>query len=127
MKIMTVDDSKIVRRFIVQAIELIDAESVEAGDGIEAIEQLQKDPEIDLILMDWNMPNMNGIECLRALQADDGFKHIPVMMVTTESESSRIAEALKAGAVNYVTKPCTPEVLATKILECLGEGDEEAD
>ena len=125
MKVMTVDDSKIVRRFIVQAIELIGAEACEAGDGVEALELLQKDPDIDLILMDWNMPNMNGIECLRALQEDDTFKQIPVMMVTTESESSRIADALKTGAVNYVTKPCTPEVLATKILECLGEGDEE--
>ena len=122
MKIMTVDDSRIVRRMISQAIELLDAEVLQAADGAEALDKLRKDPDVDLVLMDWNMPIMNGIECLREIKADERLCAIPVMMVTTESETSRIAEAIKAGAINYVTKPCTTEELATKILECMGQG-----
>lgn len=123
MKILTVDDSKVIRRLISQAIELLDAEPLVAENGAEALEVLEKHDDVVLVLMDWNMPVMSGIEALRAIKAHDSLKHIPVMMVTTESESGRIAEALKSGAAHYVTKPCSTEELAGKMLEALGQGD----
>lgn len=122
MKILTVDDSKIIRRLISQAIELLDGETLMAENGAEALEVLQKNPDTALVLMDWNMPVMNGVDCLRAIKEDDELKHIPVMMVTTESESGRIAEAIRLGAIQYVTKPCSTEELAAKMLEALGQG-----
>ena len=123
MKILTVDDSKIIRRLISQAIELLDAEPLQAENGAQALEILQKNEDVALVLMDWNMPVMTGIEALRAIKADDSLKHIPVMMVTTESESRNIAEAIRVGAAQYVTKPCSAEELAGKMLEALGQGE----
>jgi DNA-binding response OmpR family regulator len=69
----------------------------------------------DLILLDWNMPNMDGLTFLKTIKADDTFKNIPVIMVTSESEKTRIIEAIKAGAVNYVVKPFSKEVILEKI------------
>lgn len=122
MKILTVDDSKIIRRLIGQAIELLDAEALEAGNGAEALEQLRKHDDVALVLMDWNMPVMNGVDALRAIKQDPALQHIPVMMVTTEAESKKIAEAVRLGAIQYVTKPCSAEELAGKMLEALGQG-----
>ena len=78
--------------------------------------------QIKLILLDLNMPEMNGFETLDAIKADDRFKNIPVMMVTTEPEKSNISKAISRGAKHYITKPFTQEDLATRIAECLGLG-----
>jgi len=73
--------------------------------------------------LDWNMPGMNGYECLVALKKHPEFQTIPVMMVTTESEKDNIVKAIQAGAAHYMTKPFTIEELIKKIMECLGIGE----
>lgn len=123
MKILSVDDSAIIRKIIRNGVELLDHELLEAGDGLEALvilEQLSE--EIGLILLDCNMPGMDGFECLKKLKETSSLQHIPVMMVTTESEKENIIKAIQAGAINYMVKPFTIEELMKKIVECIGEG-----
>jgi len=123
MKILTVDDSRIIRRIIKGVISTLDYETVEADCGDAALEILgRQGDEISLVLLDWNMPGMNGLEVLQTIKADDSIKDIPVMMVTTESEKGNIVKAIQNGADNYLTKPFVQEDLVAKIMECLGMG-----
>jgi two-component system chemotaxis response regulator CheY len=91
---------------------------VEAEDGADAIKKLSAD-KFDLVLMDWNMPNMTGIDALRKIKADAALKSVPVIMVTSESEKSKIIEALQTGAANYVVKPFQADTLKEKIAAVL--------
>jgi len=74
--------------------------------------------------LDWNMPEMNGYDVLVAIKKNDKYKHIPVMMVTTEGQKSSIVAAVRAGAANYLTKPFTMDALESKIMECIGAGSD---
>ncbi len=122
MKILSVDDSAIIRKIIRGAVEVLDFELLEASDGLEAVAVLEKEyREIALILLDWNMPGMNGLEFLKKIKGSPEFARIPVMMVTTESEKENIIKAIQAGAVHYMTKPFTIEELIKKIMQCLGK------
>ncbi|MCL2009572.1 MAG: response regulator [Synergistaceae bacterium] len=125
MKLLVVDDSSLIRKVIKAAADVLQMETEEARDGIEALETLSKShKEIDLILLDWNMPEMNGYDVLVEIKGSDEYKNIPVMMVTTEGQKSNIIAAVRAGAANYLTKPFTVEQLEAKIIECIGgEGD----
>ncbi|SDY22662.1 response regulator [Tindallia californiensis] len=124
MKILSVDDSAIVRKIIRGAVEVLNYDLLEASDGVEGKKVLENHyEEIGLLLLDWNMPGMNGMELLEFIKEDEKYKHIPVMMVTTESEKENIVRAIKAGADHYVVKPFTMEELIKKVLECLGQGD----
>ena len=122
MKIMSVDDSKATRMFVGNAVEVLGFEFLQAEDGQDALNVLEKEGAVDLILLDWNMPVMNGIEFLEKVKADDRFKHIPVTMVTTEIERHKVVQAVGKGAKNYVMKPFTQEDLIGKIMESLGMG-----
>lgn len=123
MKILSVDDSAIIRKIIRSGVELLDYELVEAADGMEALTILeQSGEEIILILLDWNMPGMDGLVFLEKVKNTAALKHIPIMMVTTESEKENIIRAIQAGAINYLVKPFTIEELMKKVLECMGEG-----
>jgi two-component system chemotaxis response regulator CheY len=123
MKILSVDDSAIIRKIIRSGVEVLDYELVEAADGIEALTILERASEdIILILLDWNMPGMDGLVFLEKIKNTASLKHIPVMMVTTESEKENIIRAIQAGAINYLVKPFTIEELMKKVLECMGEG-----
>jgi two-component system chemotaxis response regulator CheY len=117
MKILLVDDSSTMRRIQKNTLEKLGHTDVtEAGDGAEAIAKLQAGGgSYDLVLMDWNMPNMTGIDALKKIKADPALKAVPVIMVTSESEKTRIMEAIQSGAANYVVKPFQPETLAEKI------------
>jgi two-component system chemotaxis response regulator CheY len=122
MKLLIVDDSSIIRRIIKATADVLQMETEEAQDGIEALEKLaEKYQEIDLILLDWNMPEMSGYDVLVEIKTSDKYRHIPVMMVTTEGQKSNIVAAVRAGADNYLTKPFTVEELESKIIECIGE------
>lgn len=115
MKILLVDDSSTMRRIQKNTLEKIGHTDVtEAGDGVEALAKLAGGG-FELVLMDWNMPNMTGIEALKKIKADPALKSIPVIMVTSESEKTKIMEAIQCGAANYVVKPFQPETLAEKI------------
>jgi two-component system chemotaxis response regulator CheY len=120
-KILSVDDSMVMRRIIRGAVEVLGYTFLEAGDGAAAFEVLAREwQDIALILLNVNMPGMNGLEVLEKIKASDVYRHIPVMMVTTESERVQVVRAIKAGAANYVCKPFTPEELTTKMVESLG-------
>lgn len=124
MNILSVDDSAMVRKIIRGAVDVLDGNLMEASDGIEALEILEKEYEnIHLILLDWNMPRLNGMEVLKLLKADKRFRAIPVMMVTTESERENIVKAIQEGAVHYLIKPFTIEELVKRIMESLGKGE----
>lgn len=124
MKILSIDDSAIVRKIIRGAVEVLNYDLLEASDGLEGLQVLHNHvEEIALILLDWNMPGLNGLEVLERIKGEEIYSHIPVMMVTTESEKENIVKAIKAGAIHYVVKPFTMEELIKKIMECLGRGE----
>lgn len=117
MKVLIVDDSAVMRKVVMDALMKSDITNVgQAPDGEEAVKAVI-DNIYDLVLMDWNMPKMSGIEAVREIRRK-GIS-VPIIMVTTESEKARVLEALKAGANNYIVKPFTPEVIAAKIKETM--------
>lgn len=120
-KILSVDDSATIRKIIRSAVEVMKYELVEASDGEEAFSKLYAEEDIKLILLDWNMPGMNGYEFLKAAKSNNSFKSIPIMMVTTESEKENIIKAVKAGVANYLVKPFNTEELIKKIRQCIRE------
>ncbi len=121
MKLLTIDDSRMIRRVICDVAATIGIETIEADSGKRGLQMLKAEANgIELVLLDWNMPGINGFEVLKEIKADQKLQHIPVMMVTTEGERKNIVAAIRAGAVNYLTKPFTQEDLAAKILESLG-------
>ena len=122
MKILSVDDSAIIRKIIRSGVELLDFELLEAADGMEALEILAQAQDVGLILLDWNMPGMDGMNFLLKVKKSESFPDIPIMMVTTESEKENIIKAIQAGAINYLVKPFTIEELMKKVLECVEEG-----
>lgn len=116
-KVLIIDDSavmrKIIQRNIMQSGLLVDA-FLEAGDGREGLEKATTN-DVDLILCDWNMPNMSGIDFVKALRGSGQKSNIPIVMVTTEGSESKIEEAKNSGANGYLTKPFTPEQLKAKL------------
>ncbi len=113
MKILLVDDSRTIRNIQKNVLaQLGHTEIMEAGDGVEALNLLKQETP-DLMLIDWNMPNMDGITLVRKIRETD--KKIPLMMCTTEAQKDRVIEAIKAGVNNYVVKPFNVESLAEKI------------
>lgn len=118
MKALIVDDSLVMRRVLAGALSRLDILEVDqAGDGEEAVSAVDK-ATYDVILMDWNMPKMLGIDAVRAIRAKG--VTTPIIMVTTEAEKMRVVEAIKAGAQNYVIKPFEPETIIGKIADVLG-------
>ena len=121
MKILLIDDSKTMRNIQKSVLaQLGHTEVEEACDGQDGLTKLAgPDCRPDLILVDWNMPNMDGLEFVRAFRAAN--KSTPVIMVTTESERTRVIEAIKAGVNNYVVKPFTPDLLSQRIGETMAK------
>jgi len=123
LRMLTVDDSSVIRKIIRGAAEVLEFEILEAEDGLEALKVVEQyKGDIDLILLDWNMPGMNGLEVLKTLKSNEEYCRIPIMMVTTESKKENIIEAVKAGVSHYMIKPFAMEEIMKKMLECLGRG-----
>lgn len=115
MKILVVDDFLTMRRIVRNLLKQIGYENIaEAEDGAQALAKL-KGGEFGLVVSDWNMPNMNGIQLLRAVRSDPALKDTPVLMVTAEAEKEKVIEAIRAGVNNYVVKPFTAEILKEKL------------
>ncbi|HEX7049125.1 MAG TPA: response regulator [Longimicrobiales bacterium] len=118
MKFLVVDDSATMRRIVINSLQRIGyGDCVEASDGAEALDRF--DASIDFVITDWNMPNVGGLDLVRALRARDDARDVPVLMVTTRSAREDILAAAEAGVNNYVVKPFTPQVLKEKIEQVL--------
>jgi two-component system chemotaxis response regulator CheY len=116
MTIMVVDDSRIMRNTVkgVFAGLGVTCTFVEANDGEEALMQLDMYP-IDLVLLDWNMPKLSGIDFLKKVRSMDNYKTLPIIMVTSEAAKFNVIEALKNGATDYITKPINLDLFKEKI------------
>ncbi|SOD74512.1 two-component system chemotaxis response regulator CheY [Jatrophihabitans sp. GAS493] len=120
MQAMVIDDSRAMRMILRRVLTTAGFEVTEAGDGQEALDLLNATEEPPtLALIDWNMPNMNGLEFVKAVRAIEKYSDVTLMMVTTESEHGQIVRALAAGAHEYVIKPFTPDDIVEK-LDLLG-------
>lgn len=115
MKILVVDDFSTMRRIIKNILKEIGYVNVdEADDGSTALEKL-KSSRFDFVVTDWNMPNMPGIDLLRAIRLDPALKHTPVLMVTAEAAKENVVTAVQAGVNNYIVKPFTAAALKERI------------
>ena len=115
MKFLVVDDFSTMRRIVRGLLKELGFTNVdEAEDGVVALNKLKSEP-FDFVVSDWNMPNMTGLELLKAIRADAKLAHLPVLMVTAEAKKENIIEAAKAGASGYVVKPFTAATLDEKL------------
>ncbi len=115
MRALIIDDSKAMRSILGRMLRGLDFEVVEAANGREALDRLRGLGKVDIALVDWNMPEMNGFEFVRAVRSEHIYDGVLLMMVTTETEMDNVVRALAAGANEYVMKPFTPEVILEKL------------
>ena len=116
MKVLLVDDSSTMRRIQKTQLTNLGVDSiVEAGDGEDALSKIEGAMPLDIILLDWNMPVMDGLTFLKTIRKDAKYADVKVIMCTSESEKPKVMEALKAGANNYIVKPFSPEALKKKL------------
>jgi two-component system chemotaxis response regulator CheY len=115
MQALVVDDSRAMRAILTRLLDGLGFDVAQAGDGQEALEVLAGGVRPDVILVDWNMPVMDGLTFIKQCRAHDEYRDIVLMMVTTESEQAQIVRALAAGAHEYVIKPFTEDVIAEKL------------
>jgi two-component system chemotaxis response regulator CheY len=119
IKILIVDDFATMRRILKNILKQLGFKSlVEADDGTTAWEVLEGQ-HIDLIISDWNMPKMTGLELLKKVRASDTYKKTPFLMVTAEAQKQNVIEAVQAGVSNYVVKPFTAEAISDKLEKIL--------
>jgi len=122
IKILVVDDSDNIRRMVRTVLRQLGfAEIGEASDGLQALSKL-KTGAYDLLISDWNMPNLDGISLLRMIRGDADLKDLKVLMVTAEAEKGHVIEAIKAGINDYVVKPFSADILEKKIEKIFGAG-----
>ena len=120
MKVLVVDDFATMRRIVKNILKQLGYDDItEAEDGESALSKL-KTGNYELLVTDWNMPNMSGIDLLREIRSDAKLKELPVLMVTAESQKENIMEAAKAGVNNYIVKPFTPEIFNAKLAKIFG-------
>lgn len=115
MHAIVIDDSKSIRSILTKILKEIGFTVVEAANGLEALEVIKKEKTVELALVDWNMPDMNGYEFIQEVRKDNTYKDMRMMMVTTETEMNKVVEALEAGANEYVMKPFTKEMIVEKL------------
>jgi len=121
LKLLVVDDSSTMRRIIKNTLQRLGHKDIlEGGDGVEGWNALNSNPDVDMLITDWNMPEMNGLELVKKVRADARFSDLPIIMVTTEGGKAEVITALKAGVNNYIVKPFTPQVLKEKLGAVMG-------
>ncbi|MCP3875785.1 MAG: response regulator [Desulfobacteraceae bacterium] len=127
--ILIVDDSLPMRSVLKRTLKAAGygkADLLEAANGQEALE-VMKNAWVDIIMTDYNMPVMNGLEFIKAIKKDDVAKDIPIVVISTEGNESKIKEFTDCGAAGYITKPFTAEAIRDLIVNILGEVDYEED
>ncbi|MEO2082709.1 MAG: chemotaxis response regulator CheY [Desulfurobacteriaceae bacterium] len=117
INILVVDDMAAMRKILRTLLGQLGYKNVdEAEDGKQALEMLRKNPDkYGLVITDWNMPNMTGIELVQEIRKDPNLKHLPILMVTAEAKKENVLMAIKAGVNNYIVKPFTAETLKEKL------------
>jgi two-component system chemotaxis response regulator CheY len=115
VRALVIDDSRPMRMILGKLLRELGFEITEAGDGKQALDQLNPSQPPDLALVDWNMPVMNGLEFVQAVRANHQYDQVPLMMVTTETDMERVVAAIDAGANEYVMKPFTKEIMLEKL------------
>ena len=116
MRALVIDDSKAIRIILRKLLGELGFEVAEAADGREALERLNGPMgPFDLALVDWNMPEMNGLDFVREVRGQGGHEDLTMVMVTTETESGQVVRALAAGANEYIMKPFSRDVLVDKL------------
>ncbi len=115
MRALIVDDSKAMRMILGKVLRELGFETTEAADGLQALERLDQGEQVELMLVDWNMPIMNGYELICAVRANVLLSSTLIMMVTTETSMQNVESALTAGANEYLMKPFTKELLLEKL------------
>lgn len=119
IKVLVVDDFATMRRILKNILKQLGFTNItEADDGTTALEELRKN-NYDLIISDWNMPKMTGLDLLKHVRSDDTLKEIPFLMVTAEAQKQNVIEAVQAGVSNYVVKPFTAEAISDKLKKIL--------
>src|SRR4026208_1728200 len=127
LKTLVVDDSPTIRRMVIACLrEACDGGFIEAGSGLDALEQLALGP-VGLIILDLNMPDMHGLEVLSFVRSHDRYRAIPVVVLTTRNDGASRTAVLDAGASLYLTKPFEPRGLATKVRTLLDEQTAKSD
>lgn len=120
MKLLVVDDSSTMRRIIKNTLQRLGHKDIlEAENGVEAWSLLEQNSDISVLITDWNMPEMNGLELVKKVRAEKKYEDMPIIMVTTEGGKAEVITALKAGVNNYIVKPFTPQVLKEKLEDVL--------
>ena len=122
MRALIIDDSRAMRRILRGIVEPMGFEVSEAGNGKQGLEQLNQLEDVELVLVDWNMPEMNGLEFVQAVRSDDSRRDLKLVMVTTETEPAKMARAMMAGVDEFVMKPFTQDILVDK-LRLIGVAD----
>jgi len=121
LKLLVVDDSSTMRRIIKNTLARLGYKDVlEGADGLQGWDALDTNPDVEMLITDWNMPEMNGLELVKKVRADERFVDLPIIMVTTEGGKAEVITALKAGVNNYIVKPFTPQVLKEKLGAVMG-------
>jgi len=115
MRALVIDDSRAVRIIIGQILREIGIDVLEAANGAEALQQLKLNPDVELMLVDWHMPQMNGLDFINAVRSDSAFDDARILMVTSEAQGEQVTRALNAGANEYLMKPFTKDVLVAKL------------
>jgi two-component system chemotaxis response regulator CheY len=115
MRALVIDDSRTVRIIIGKILRELGMDVLEAANGLEALEQMKRNPDVELLLVDWNMPEMNGFDFLRAVRAQPAYDGVRILMVTSEAQSEQVVRALRAGANEYLMKPFNKDVLVAKL------------
>jgi two-component system, chemotaxis family, chemotaxis protein CheY len=115
MRALVIDDSRAVRIIIGNILREIGMEVFEAGNGLEALEQIKRHPDVEVMLVDWNMPQMNGLDFIRSIRSQRAYDGVRILMVTSESQGEQVAKALQAGANEYLMKPFNKDVLVAKL------------
>jgi two-component system chemotaxis response regulator CheY len=118
--ILVVDDSRIMRTIVKNTFSLLKTpcQYVEAGNGEDAFQQLTK-TKVDLVLLDWNMPRLSGIDFLKKVRAMDQYKDLPIIMVTSEAARLNVVAAMKEGATDYIMKPVNEKIFTEKLSKIL--------
>ena len=121
VKLLVVDDSSTMRRIIKNTLERLGhTDILEAEHGLEAWDLLTQNDDIGVVITDWNMPEMNGLDLVKKIRAEQKYEDMPIIMVTTEGGKAEVITALKSGVNNYIVKPFTPQVLKEKLEDVLG-------